>query len=110
LLLIATLSQLALAAPKEEAPVEVAQPTEAPYGNEVCYVYDLADGNQRYLTDIFYTQPPGAAQPIDSSAWAYHVHLTYEMRTDPATGYRRGWEIVTRYRLETVEVSAKDDA
>jgi len=78
------------------------------HGNEVRYYYDLQDGNLSYLTDILFTQPGGAQSPIARSAWAYHAYLSYSQREDDASSFRRGWQTVQRYKLDSVEVSGKD--
>ena len=78
------------------------------HGNEVRYYYELQDGNLSYLTDVYYTAPAGAQSPIARSAWAYHAHLDYSLREDTASSFRRGWETVQRYKLDSVEVLGKD--
>jgi hypothetical protein len=80
------------------------------YGNEVRYYYDLRDGNIAYLTDILYTKPAGVTGSVGRDAWAYHVKLSYELRQDQTSSYRRGWETQQRYRLASVEVLGKDNA
>src|SRR5262249_33670727 len=49
--------------------------------NVVRYRYQTV-GNTSYLTDIWDTPPASSAATAPASAYAHHVHLAYEQRTD----------------------------
>ncbi|MCU0692114.1 MAG: hypothetical protein MUF54_11990, partial [Polyangiaceae bacterium] len=84
-------------------PAEDAAPR--PY-NVVVYRY-FKDRGTSYPSDIYDTPP--AANPADAplEAYAHHTRLVWELRSDPATSYRRGWGVEQRYRLAGVDVTSK---
>ncbi|MCU0692635.1 MAG: hypothetical protein MUF54_14640 [Polyangiaceae bacterium] len=84
-------------------PAEDAAPR--PY-NIVAYRY-MKDRGTSYPSDIYDTPP--AANPADAplEAYAHHTRLVWELRSDPATSYRRGWGVEQRYRLAGVDVTSK---
>jgi RHS repeat-associated protein len=84
-------------------PAEDAAPR--PY-NIVAYRY-FKDAGTSYPSDIYDTPP--AANPADAplQAYAHHTRLVWELRSDPATSYRRGWGVQQRYRLARVDVTSK---
>lgn len=73
--------------------------------NIVSYRY-LSDGGMAYLSDIYDTPPPGTPTAA-LSAYAHHVRLSYETRTDPITSYRRGWQTLEQLRLTGIDVTSQ---
>ena len=74
--------------------------------NVIVYRY-LQDGGMAYLSDIFDTTPAAQPTTLDTSRYAHHTHLVYELRTDPTFSYRSGWRIDQRLRLRRVDVTSK---
>jgi RHS repeat-associated protein len=73
--------------------------------NAVVYRY-LQDGAMAYLSDIYDTTP--VANPTQSalSAYAHHTHLSYELRPDATSSFRRGWQTSQSLRLVGVDVTS----
>ncbi len=74
--------------------------------NVVVYKY-FQDGAMAYVSDIFHTTPAANPATTETSAFAHHVRLVYEQRTDPTQSYRSGWLIEQRLRLRRVDVATK---
>ncbi len=73
--------------------------------NVVSYRWSVVEG-MGYLTEIFDT-PPQANVLAPLSDWAHHTRLTYELRTDPTTSFRRGWRTAQTLRITRVDVTSK---
>ncbi|MCU0690394.1 MAG: FG-GAP-like repeat-containing protein, partial [Polyangiaceae bacterium] len=87
----------------EGKPAEDSAPK--PY-NVVVYRY-VKDRGASYPSDIYDTPPIANAARAPLSTYAHHTHLVWELRSDPATSYRRGWGVEQRYRLAGVDVTSK---
>ena len=74
--------------------------------NIVSYRY-LTDGGMSYLSDIYDTPPTTNPSSAPLSAYAHHVRLSYETRTDPTISFRRGWQTTETLRLTGVDVTSQ---
>jgi RHS repeat-associated protein len=73
--------------------------------NQVVYRY-TSDGSLAYLGDIYDTAPAANPTTAPLSAYAHHVHLSYEARTDATFSFRRGWQVTQGRRLVGVDVTS----
>ncbi len=74
--------------------------------NVVVYKY-FQDGGMAYVSDIFHTTPAANPSTTATAAFAHHVRLVYENRTDATQSYRSGWLIEQQLRLKHVDVASK---
>ncbi len=82
-----------------------ATPAPAPV-NVVQYRY-VHDGGIAYLRDVYHTSPAADPSTTDLQKYAHHARLVYEMRPDPGTSYRAGFEQTQQIRLAGVDVTSK---
>ena len=73
--------------------------------NLVVYQY-LTSNATSYLQDIYDTPPATGPSTAATTAYAHHVHVTYETRTDPAISYQTGWQRTQGLRVTRVDVTS----
>lgn len=88
--------------------------TTDPYGNEIRYTYGARDAgtdgphhwDQPLLTEVAYADHGDR----DDSLFAVRVTLDYEVRPDPVSDYRSGFERRTTRRCRAIRVATHTDA
>lgn len=73
--------------------------------NIVVYRYG-SDGGASYLQDVYDTPPMGDDGTASTNAYAHHIHMSYEQRTDPLLSFADGWQTTEALRLNRVDITA----